>query len=522
MGSRVKGKKCPYHLSISWSHRVFFPPSKKDFLQTKREAKQCFKATAAMADHLTSRRYTIIIIAVLILISTVANISDLTRYFNVASDSNDPGPPLSSVSMYEEHASTNNNTTTTTPSPPKLQLYLEGKTENAGLGHSFMALNHLVTMAHQHNLSTRLVMMSTDNNHGFDLLYAMRIKRYFIHDLLMTPLPNGETTTTTCVRIKTSPQSLEEDVNRVKREWYDEMRHYNQTTAEIMQQQSTRSSNKYCTIFVMKDVRPNAYHMDQNLPLYRHLFELNDKNDTRQSIIHRKQPIPSSSTTTNVINIAIHIRRGDLFQFVSKSLKKEKSWGKFQARQRIVPVSAYTSLLRQLLTIKLLDGGGDNNNIMKRGEIRITVYCEGMIGNATVPDADGTMIDLQREIMIGLTTTTTTTMIHDDVTFVAGDEDPLQAFDDICYSSNIFIAGASAFSHLVGVLCPKPIILAMQDLNAAFVKYSYNYIPNAMMMDVTWREYSLPNVGLDGGVELINGATFNETQFERLWGEMNT
>jgi len=61
----------------------------------------------------------------------------------------------------------------------------------------------------------------------------------------------------------------------------------------------------------------------------------------------------------------------------------------------------------------------------------------------------------------------------------------------------------------VGVLCLKVIILAMQDLNAAFVKYLYDYIPNAMMMDVSRGYFSLPNVGLDGGVKLKNDATLN-------------
>lgn len=139
-------------------------------------------------------------------------------------------------------------------------------------------------------------------------------------------------------------------------------------------------------------------------------------------------------------------------------------------------------------------------------------------------DVDGTMIDLQQE-MIGLldnNSNHTKVMIHNNVTFLAGDEDPLQAFDDICYSSNIFIAGPSSFSHLMGVLCPKLIILAMQDLLDNTVKHSYGYIPNAIMLDVTRGNCSLPHLGLDGGdVELIKGATVNETQFELHWNKMS-
>jgi len=424
-----------------------------------------------MTQHLTSRYG--FIIAVLILMSMVTTISILSHYFNAFIEDPAPRSDADTRSM-----------------PPGIQLYLEGGNTNSGLGHNFMALNHLVTMAHQHNLSTRFVMRTTDKKHGFNERKAMQIKRYFFDDLFMNPLPDGET----CVRIKSSPESLADDVDRVKRE--------SAVVVRVEQQQQLNRS--ICTIFTMNHVKPNSNQMEQHLPLYRHLFELNDKNITRRSIIHRK----ATASTANVINIAVHIRRGDLFQYISK-------WGNL-ATNRLVPVSAYTSLLKQLLT-KLFVSGDDVNR-----KIRVTVHCEGMIGNATVSDVDGTMIDLQQE-MIGLldnNSNHTKAMIHNNVTFLAGDEDPLQAFDDICYSSNIFIAGVSSFSHLVGVLCPKPIILAMQDLLDNTAKYSYDYIPNAIMLDVTRGNYSLPHLGLDSGdVELINGATVNETQFELLWNE---
>jgi hypothetical protein len=432
-----------------------------------------------MTQHLTSRYG--FIIAVLLLMTMVANISNLSHYFNAFIE--DPAP-RSDASVHGEHSSIND----TRSMPPGIQLYLEGSNKNSGLGHTFMGLNHLVTMAHQHNLSTRFVMRTTDKNHGFNERKAMQIKRYFFDDLFMNPLPDGEA----CVRIKSSPESLADDVDRVKRE--------SAVVVRVEQQQQLNRS--ICTIFTMNHVKPNSNQMEQHLPLYRHLFELNDKNITRRSIIHRK----ATASTANVINIAIHIRRGDIFQFISKVRVRVR--GKL-APHRLIPVSAYTSLLKQLLTKLFFSGDG-----VKR-EIRVTVHCEGMIGNAAVSDVDGTMIDLQQEMM-GLLDNN-----HNNVTFLAGDEDPLQAFDDICYSSNIFIAGASSFSHLVGVLCPKPIILAMQDYGG-FVKHSYGYIPNAIMLDVTRGNYSLPHLGLDGGdVELINGATVNATQFELLWNEMS-
>lgn len=336
-------------------------------------------------------KYYAILIAVLILMSTVANLS-IHHYYYL----NFSTAPQHHALLQEqvEHSFNNNNSTTTLQPqpPPGLNLYLEGRTENAGLGHSFMALNNLLTMANLHNLSTRLVMRTTNKNHGFDVRNAMRIKRYFFDDLLLNPLPNGETSwNTTCVRMKSSPVSLPDDVERVKTE-YTTMMHGEQ------KEQHNRSN---CTIFVMNDVRPNnAHQMEKNLPFFRHLFQLNDKNITRQSVIQRNARLLSSKEQqNNVVHIAMHIRRGDLFQFISKSAKKEKGWGKFQATNRLVPVSAYTSLLKQLLTMLLLFFVNGDDDGMKR-DIRVTVHCEGIVGNATVPDVDGTMIDLQQEIIL--------------------------------------------------------------------------------------------------------------------------
>ena len=140
----------------------------------------------------------------------------------------------------------------------------------------------------------------------------------------MNPLPNGEMNwNMTCVRIKSSPESLPCDVERVKREFA-----VDQSPQREEQHQQLERHN--CTIFTMNDVRLNAHQVEKNLRLYRHLFERNDKNTTRQSVIHRKET--TSKAAKDVINIAIHIRRGDLFQFVSKSTKRrDKFDGKFQA-----------------------------------------------------------------------------------------------------------------------------------------------------------------------------------------------
>ena len=166
-----------------------------------------------------------------------------------------------------------------------------------------------------------------------------------------------------------------------------------------------------------------------------------------------------------------------------------------EAGDRLIKTSAYTTLLNQLFS-KLANYGTKN--------IRVTVLCEGMESPAGIPSITGEIIDLRREI---------TTVIQ-NVTFVPGNADPVQSFDDMCYS-DILITGGSSFSFLAEYLCNKPVVLSMPSFMQT------DYITNSILLDVGRSEYKIdsPRADRPGSfvASLIDRAEFDENQFDILW-----
>ena len=181
-----------------------------------------------------------------------------------------------------------------------------------------------------------------------------------------------------------------------------------------------------------------------------------------------------------------HIYRGDLLNwfFAPTRLRRNQA----EAGDRLIKASAYTTLLNQLFS-KLVNYGTKN--------IRVTVLCEGMESPAGIPGINGGIIDLRREI---------TTVIQ-NVTFVPGDADPMQSFDDMCYS-DILITGGSSFSFLAEYLCNKPVVLSMPSFMQT------DYITNSILLDVGRGEYEInsPRADRPGSfvASLIDRAEFDE------------
>ncbi len=321
-------------------------------------------------------------------------------------------------------------------------FYLEGINQNAGLGHAFMSFNHLVTLAHQNNVTPHFTFQA--EAHG---LKATRVKGYFFGDLFKSPLPTDRH----CTKIESSPETIEHQIS------------------------DARNKSVSCAIFTIKNITPSGVGVNINLPLYRQLFNHNE--GVRKLVVKRKE----RQQDRNVVTVSVHIRRGDLFNYVGDDRKK--------AELRIVAVSAYTSVLKQL-----------SSKLMQLGKDRMHVYlfCEGMREPASIQDVNGTFVNLKRELSL------------DNVTFSAGDTDALQAFDDMC-ASDILITGTSGFSHLASILCRTPIVLAMPFW------HSYDYIPNAMKLQIGKGNYTLPNMANKAPFTFTNSARFNDSHFGLLW-----
>mmetsp|Transcript_15038 Transcript_15038/g.32822 ORF Transcript_15038/g.32822 Transcript_15038/m.32822 type:complete len:435 (-) Transcript_15038:140-1444(-) len=343
-----------------------------------------------------------------------------------------------------------------------IPFYLEGGHQVAGLGHSFFSLHYLVSIAIKNNLLIRTAFAPGGSHHQARLAS----RGYFFDNLLMTEIPEGWE----CKNIQVSTS------------W----RHPIQDDIKLAKEQLKQNPSD-CVVFHIGVVKRRDKGLDLTLPYFRNLFEQNE-NGVRRSVIKRKW----EDRPPHVINVAVHIRRGDLWHFLKlPRYRHEASW-------RFIEVSAYTSVLNQLFLYLAKYG---------RMDIHVQIYCEGMNPPAEVQSVTGKMIDLREGIVFDASVQT--------VTFLPGESDPIQAFDDMCHS-NILITGGSSYSYLASFLCNTPVVLAMPGGPA-----SYAIIPNAITLDVGRSEYKMaPPV--DDIAALIDYAGFDETKFEMLWQERNT
>lgn len=351
----------------------------------------------------------------------------------------------------------------------KHTFYLKGSHQTvAGIGHAFMSFNHLVTLAFQSRLIPHFSFWNT--GHGLD---KQRTKAYFFGDFFDV-FALRKKNDTDCQMIKSSTSKLATDVLHAR----------NKIDAT-----PSNSSFMECTEFILEgQTSPSELGMASNLPYYRRLFQIND--DSRQKIMRNTT---DNKEYSDAVNIAVHIRRGDVFSYLLAMSNNTENMAK-QASSRLVPVSAYKSVLRQVIS-KLTKSS--------KTRVHVHIFCEGMKVPFLVEDVNGTYIDIRRDIIFDSSI--------QNVTFFHGTMDTLGAFDAMCFS-DILVTGTSGFSYTVSILCKTPVILAVPFW------HSYEYVPNAILLDVTMENYTLPNIN-NLTTRLISNMQFNEERFEELWQE---
>lgn len=339
-------------------------------------------------------------------------------------------------------------------------FYLEGAHQVAGLGHSFLSFNNLIhqmnELASQYNLLVRAKFAPNYSRHGIS---AERSYPYFFADVLMAGIPEGWE----CMKIPVSVWDLGEKV--------------------LLAEEKIKQNSVQCVIFELAAANRGIKHMDIQLPYFRKVFEQN-QGEVRRSVISRKW----EDSPPEVFNVAVHIRRGDLIQWLRIGKYRH------EAAQRLFVASAYTSVLNQLFSVMAKYGVKD---------INVHIFCEGMEGPAQIPSVSGEMIDLREEIKFDAS--------NQDVTFLPGDTDSIQAFDDMCHS-DILITGGSSFSYMVAYFCSTPVVLAMP----APVGLSYDSIPNALVLDLGWGDYEIRSP-VNDTLTLVDHAAFDETRFDEIW-----
>ena len=282
---------------------------------------------------------------------------------------------------------------------------------------SFQRLNHDVTVARENKLGLRTYYGS--DRHG---TASKDVAEYFFGNFTMSPLPKNKT----CEQQATTLEKL---------------------PSQVLQARGTKSE---CVVFKIGVGPPEENGEGENLPYFRRMFEANEVDRRR---IYEKKLNPC---TTNVIRVAVHIRRGDLLSYLKGN--------SIQTAKRLVHENAYVDLLNQL--INKLEGIGRHTII----EIRL--FCEDMVYPSNIPSAvDWELVDLREKLAFN-------DSITKDLKVFAGSNNSIEAFDEMCFS-DVLITGTSGFSHMASILCKTPIVLGIPFW------LSYDYVPNALVSTVT-------------------------------------
>ena len=290
---------------------------------------------------------------------------------------------------------------------------------------SFQSFNHIFTVARENKLKLRTHFGSA--RHGVN---PEGVAKYFFGNLTMTPLPQNKT----CEWQQTTLEKLPSQIRQV------------------------RETND-CVVFVIGvwEFAPDENGGGENLPYFRRMFEANEIDRRRSYYGITGEVIPKKweSCGSNIIRVAVHIRRGDLLSFLNQ---KRGSFRIGTTQNRLVHENAYVDVLNQLF--KKLARLGQH-------EIEIRLFCEEMVSPSKIPSAiDWELVDLREKISFDRTT--------QSIKIFAGSNNSIEAFEEMCFS-DVLITGASGFSHMASILCKTPVVLGIPFW------LSYDYVPNALV-----------------------------------------
>ena len=327
---------------------------------------------------------------------------------------------------------------------PQCARYLEvQQVDTAGLGHSFFAFNHMISLAAAHGLTLRANFTTSD--HGIP---PERVQQYFFGTVFSPAAPPAS------CRVQTlhNPDLLKDLVLPARRTCADQPCLVFRLTGRILP-------------------KPLIVHV----PMYRKVFTAPERQESRVHMWPRAH-VPGPGP----LIIAVHIRRGDVAQGRGDA---------FQAWSRIVPNVAYEGLLRSVFEALQLPRPG------AAAPARVVFYCQGMRSAMLVPDFDGTLTDFGPLLR------------RYGVEASIGASDSVDAFDGMCNAA-VLITSKSGMSHMVAVLCGRPVVLAIPFW------HSYDCVPNALRLKGTPRPSFVP--GLNRTVSLPHKYTFEADAFLRL------
>ena len=287
-------------------------------------------------------------------------------------------------------------------------MYLRTRLQLAGTGHSFMSLMTAANVAAH-----------------FNLTLATPFPRYSQHNFLTSLIEGAfgyKYNLSACAQAgnstwRRSPKQVRADLQPAIQSW-----------RRACQQQSAVSP---CAFVLVDGEAPPAKAGTWDVKWLRASTSTN----TMFSSPTLKPTNWDEQTARGTMRIAVHVRRGDLFKYLRGRAG--------QAGRRLIPNEAYTKLLDSILRSLRTVGW--------KHRVDVEFHAEGGALPARVPDFNGTFTDY---------VATARSLGWKSTSMRLGNVDPRKAVSSIC-GADLFITGASSFSLLAAMFCPRPLLLTV-------------------------------------------------------------
>ena len=365
--------------------------------------------------------------------------------------------------------------------------------DQAGLGHSFMAFNHLVSIASAHNVTVKARFMSSGHGQNASLVDSFFFGDYFDPTVPVT----ARTKHINCSTVKDFTDALARE--RATGCVFGTTTMY-KITSKVNQRGGNIDPRLYRAAFANGAAYRTAYMSSRADDGMSGSYKAGE-GSTPLAQARRQE---SDGSSQKCVRVAVHIRRGDLMNAEARK--------KF--RNRWIPNRAYiqaVDAVYKALSTPLgkephsrvrhhvgtqspapADQAGASkttNSSAPRLCVELFVETGGLKSTTKIPDLDS-------ENTHGSTNFQARLARYGSVEL--DESDPLTSFARAC-SADILITSKSGYSHMMAFMCESPVILAFPSW------ISYANMPNAMLIDSVGR-----------GPTQIDGAALNEDKFLAL------
>ena len=385
---------------------------------------------------------------------------------------------------------------------PRCPEFLSARqlTPYAGLGHTFLAFNHLILIASAHNVTVKA--RFTSIGHGQN---ASLVDSFFFGDYFDAHVPD-----TAVIKLVECP-TVEDFINTLAKHRAAGCVDGTAMMYEIISEITTREGTIDTRLYRAAFAHAEAFRMAYTARRGQDGMSASTRSDDGPASPAQTRFDGGDGGTQKCVRVAIHIRRGDLTYAKARKVFRNR-WIPNRAYIQVVD-AVYKALSTPLgkephsrvrhhvgtpspVPADQAGASKTTNSSAPRLCVELFVQTGGLKSATKIPDLDS-------ENTHGSTNFQERLARYGSVEL--DESDPLTSFARAC-SSDLFITSKSGYSHLISLMCGSPIILAFPSW------LSYANIPNAMMVDEVGRG---PKIAGQGPT-YIDGAALNEETFLAL------